>query len=642
MMACNFAASLTPTSSSTAEPSSLSPSQTEQIITDNNISQSSLIEFPGFNSVNIPNTNISDNPTAVAELTHWGKGSLFGNAIFSPDGQTIAIASTIGIYFYNAKTFEEKQFIDTGGSAETIIFSPDGNYITASIFPENRIYEIKIFDTKTGEEVQNLNSGYAPTYSPDGSQLAISSDQKINVFDVTDNHILYSIDVDSYGVTYSPDSQYFAAVDFEKSVNIYNASDGQLIQKVEGHKGKVRGIAFSPDGSQLATGSDDGIVKLWNISSGQLLKDLDRESINDVWRIAFSPDGKYLATGYHDGQVIIWDINTSQKLSTLIEHSWSIRSVIYSSDGQQLLSSGGGAVVLWDVKLSKPVHIFESVNNIKYLPNGQLLDISYNYAVRVWDANTGSLLHRLESGRTNYTRIIDEIRYSPDGNQIASIYRGGTVQVWDINTGKSLYSFGKHEGRVVDVGYLPDGWQVVIDTESNAIIQLWDLDTDEIIRTIETGHTDDISSATYSNDGQLLATGSRDKTSKLWNLQTGQLLYTLSKQYSNIIDELVFSPVGEQLIAIDVYGSASVWDINTGNSLYDLGGNFPVYSPDGKLIVARLVANNGFKIVFIDSNNGDWLATIDNNSLIVGFSSDGKILITDSSNGIFQIWGVLE
>ncbi len=69
-----------------------------------------------------------------------------------------------------------------------------------------------------------------------------------------------------------------------------------------GHRDALYGIAFSPDGSQLATAGYDRIIQIWNTTSGEILRTLKGHN-GAVFGIAFSPDGSVLATAGGDSSV---------------------------------------------------------------------------------------------------------------------------------------------------------------------------------------------------------------------------------------------------------------------------------------------------------------------------------------------------
>ena len=75
--------------------------------------------------------------TFAQDYTQWGlpegakarlgKGHITGNITYSPDGTRLAVASSIGIWIYDAHTGEELALL-TGhtGDVSGVLFSPDG------------------------------------------------------------------------------------------------------------------------------------------------------------------------------------------------------------------------------------------------------------------------------------------------------------------------------------------------------------------------------------------------------------------------------------------------------------------------------------------------------------------------------------
>ncbi|MDE0315228.1 MAG: hypothetical protein OXM61_10025, partial [Candidatus Poribacteria bacterium] len=61
-----------------------------------------------------------------------GKGDITGNIAYSPDGTRLAVASSIGIWIYDARPGKEKEldlFTGHTGTVTAIAFSPDGTTI---------------------------------------------------------------------------------------------------------------------------------------------------------------------------------------------------------------------------------------------------------------------------------------------------------------------------------------------------------------------------------------------------------------------------------------------------------------------------------------------------------------------------------
>lgn len=73
-------------------------------------------------------------------------------------------------------------------------------------------------------------------------------------------------------VACSPDGKLIATACKDNLARIYDAKTGNLVAKLEGHRGSVRSVDFSPDGKLIATGSADTTVMLWDtekMSSGK-------------------------------------------------------------------------------------------------------------------------------------------------------------------------------------------------------------------------------------------------------------------------------------------------------------------------------------------------------------------------------------
>ncbi|TEU18288.1 MAG: hypothetical protein E3J21_06270, partial [Anaerolineales bacterium] len=65
------------------------------------------------------------NAAQVVQLARWGKGTV-GEVTWSLDGQLLAVASSLGIYLYDAETLEEVRYIKTEVRVMDVAFSPDG------------------------------------------------------------------------------------------------------------------------------------------------------------------------------------------------------------------------------------------------------------------------------------------------------------------------------------------------------------------------------------------------------------------------------------------------------------------------------------------------------------------------------------
>lgn len=96
---------------------------------------------------------------------------------YSPDGATLVVASSIGIWIYDAQSSEEVSLLGHTNRVSSVAFSPDGQTI-ASIGDWDDD-TIRLWDVDTGRKILTL-TGHTDdvssvSFSPDGKTLASGS-----------------------------------------------------------------------------------------------------------------------------------------------------------------------------------------------------------------------------------------------------------------------------------------------------------------------------------------------------------------------------------------------------------------------------------------------------------------------------------
>lgn len=88
---------------------------------------------------------------SVIQLERWGQGTLNAES-WSPDGKTLAVASSLGIYLHDAETLQESRFFETGVWITSVAWDPDGRTL-ASAGADGMV---ELWDARTGRLLRTL------------------------------------------------------------------------------------------------------------------------------------------------------------------------------------------------------------------------------------------------------------------------------------------------------------------------------------------------------------------------------------------------------------------------------------------------------------------------------------------------------
>jgi WD40 repeat protein len=572
------------------------------------------------------------------------------SALFSPDGQQLASASTNGtVRVWDPRTGKEFRVLEGhSGAVRSVVFSPDGQHL-ASASDDGTV---RVWDPRTGEEPQILEGHNGPVqavvFSPDGQQLASASDDgTVRVWDPRTGEEPQILEGHSdwvRSVVFSPDGQQLASASDDGTVRVWDPRTGEELRVLEGHSDWVRSVVFSPDGQQLASASDDGTVRVWDPQTGEEPQILEGHN-GPVQAVVFSPDGQQLASASTDGTVRVWDPQTGEEPQILEGHDDWVRSVVFSPDGQQLASaSDDGTVRVWDPRTGEELRVLEGhddwVRSVVFSPDGQqLASASTDETVQVWDAVIGA-----ELTLTSHSDWVNAVAFSPDGQQLASASTDKTVQMWDPRTGEELQVFEGHNGPVQAVVFSPDGQQLASGSEDGTV-RVWDPGTGKQLQVLE-GHNGPVQAVVFSPDGQQLASGSEDGTVRVWDPGTGKQLHRLTRrdgEVSSGVFSVAFSPDGQQLASGSEDGTVRVWDPRTGEQLHRLIGHSNwvdsvVFDPDGE----RLASGSYDETVLVwDAGSGEEVRTLTGHGDAVWsvmFNPDGRLLVGAGADATMRVW----
>ena len=268
---------------------------------------------------------------------------------WSPDGALIAVGSDDMLRVIDANTHGVRW-----ERAANLVSGITWSYDSAMLAVTHNFGKVAVFDTENGTPVvvvttqSPASAAFSPTenllayndgaqlyvasmefgnservwqmpatvaqvqWTPDGSQLAVVSQQSVLIWDINDGRELYRLSLTEapvLQVNWRPQNAAGIAVigRNEALIRVYPADIPALPINLQGHDGAVLDMDWSPDGHMMVSVGMDDRMLIWNVESNDVLS---TSSIDTPRWVNWSPDGTQIFVAA-DNDVQFWGVDSS-------------------------------------------------------------------------------------------------------------------------------------------------------------------------------------------------------------------------------------------------------------------------------------------------------------------------------------------
>jgi len=384
------------------------------------------------------------------------------------------------------------------------------------------------------------------------------------------------------------------------------------------------------------------------VKSGQDLKRLDRSDweIKDTRAILVLNLSQF-----------VYEINEKNRFS----HSSSVTSVAFSPDHKLIITgtTKDGILELWSSD-GKKIQTFKGhdarkITSVRFSPDGNsIASGGEDSTVKLWSLNGQEL--QTCKGHTDY---VTSIAFSPDGKTIASGSKDKTVRLWSWDgeacREKKMSPIRAHNNQVTSIAFSPDS-KIVASASADGNVKLWRIQDGKIQTTFKengkpTAHESNVTSIAFSPDGKTIASsgGGLDKSIKLWSVG-GKLIGFSNRTDSRngYVNCLAFSPNGNYLVGGTDRRSVLLWSINRNDpkNIVKFQENFRGHN-SSITSVAFSSDNKTIASASLDSSVRLWRLSKEpqkilklHNSYVssVAFSPDSQTIVTGSWDNKIKLW----
>lgn len=557
------------------------------------------------------------------------------SAVFSPDGQTVAIGSDDPDGYLRVVQIDnpEQQTVFTGHTDDvlSVRYSNDGRELLSASKDNSAV----LWNAASGERIQQYRGHNWWVWSAEFSEnekliVTAGQDGIVRVWDKRTASVtppfpghdgpVYSAVFAMLPNDVGQEALHVVSAGYDRRLLIWDPTklkeyDFKQIEKggsvvpealyrqLTGHTASIRSLAVSPERSLVVSAANDNTIKVWDLRKGRTLTTF-RGHASWVRACVFSPDGRWLLSGSHDSTVKRWSVSDYEEIRvfqgrTIEGHREAILAARFGLKGQRIVTASEDRTArTWDSRTGESGAVFREgheylTSNVAFFPDQQrLLTAAVDSTVRAWSLTSGAELWKLEdTGRSAALALSSQTgRWIATGGTTTEAGQQWPIQVFDSRTQQRVFLLTRHNVEVTALEFSPDEkWLVSGDAKGR--LHVWNVSTGEWVRTMK-GHNRRVQQILFSSNGQRLFTASADSSIAQWEFDSGRELVDGVLKHPDSVVGMAISEDDTQLVSSCVDGSIRHWDLQENRLISTIK---PVGSWDSVALNIQKALNQRFR-----------------------------------------------